>query len=122
MSATPDPRPRLDRGPDGVLLAGVRCKACGYPSGFPRPRCPRCRGPVEAAGFGPLGTVWSATVVRIPVPGREPPYGLAYVDLDQGPRILAHVADDGAVALAPGARVRLRGLTGNGDPEIEAVP
>ncbi len=60
-------------------------------------------------------------MVRVAVPGRTPPYGLAYVDLDDGPRILAHVADsrsaddDPIVRVAPGARVQLAGATELGD-------
>ena len=68
------------------------------------------------AEFGPDGTVWSATVVRIPVPGRMPPYALAYVDLDDGPRVLAH-ADD---AVPIGARVRLKEST-DGDVRVEVL-
>jgi len=41
--------------------------------------------------YGPGGTVWSWTRVNITVPGWEPPYVLAYVDLEQGPRILVHL-------------------------------
>ena len=55
------------------------------------PRCSRCFATVESDRFGPTGTVWSSTVVRIAVPGRTPPYTLAYVDLDNGPRVLAEV-------------------------------
>jgi uncharacterized protein len=55
------------------------------------PRCSRCLGAVVTDRFGPTGTVWSSTVVRIAVPGRTPPYTLAYVDLNDGPRVLAEV-------------------------------
>ena len=74
---------------------------------------------MEAAQFGPGGTVFASTVLRIPVPGRTPPYRLAYVDLDDGPRILAHAtgADNGP--LVPGARVRIVGRTDDGDPLVE---
>lgn len=70
-------------------------------------------------------------MVRVPVPGRTPPYGLAYVDLDDGPRILAHVADDvadhGTVdgspveRVAPGTRMRVSGSTDLGDVQVETV-
>jgi uncharacterized OB-fold protein len=55
-------------------------------------------------------------VVRVPVPGRTPPYALAYVDLDDGPRVLAH-ADD---AVPIGARVRLA-ESAQGDVRIEVL-
>ena len=67
------------------------------------------------AKFGPGATVFSSTIVRIPIPGHEPPYALAYVDLDDGPRILPHITEHARV-LAPGERVTLVGETPQGDP------
>lgn len=65
--------------------------------------------------------MWSATVVRIPVAGRTPPYALAYVDLDDGPRVLAHVvAGNGDTAPSVGARVRLR-AGASPDPQVEVI-
>jgi uncharacterized OB-fold protein len=55
-------------------------------------------------------------VVRIPVPGRTPPYALAYVDLDDGPRVLAHADDPVDI----GARVRLA-ASRDGDVRVEVV-
>jgi Predicted nucleic-acid-binding protein containing a Zn-ribbon len=121
----PDPRPQLDTTDGVVRVIGVRCTECGYPVAFARLRCPVCRGPVETERFGPDGVVWSATTVRIPVGDREPPYQLAYVDLQDGPRILAHVAGpDGAPAsdvVPVGARVRLRGRNDAGDAVVEVL-
>jgi uncharacterized protein len=97
-----DPRPLVEDG----RLRGARCVACRYPLAFPRPHCPLCGDETAPETFGPAGHVWASTVVRVAVPGRRPPYGLAYVDLDDGPRVLAQVADaDDAVAI--GARVQL---------------
>ena len=118
MSTTPDPRPRLGDRSGVPMVEGSRCGVCRHPSLWSPPRCARCGAPrPERATFGPAGTVWSSTVVRVPVPGRTPPYGLAYVDVDDGPRLLAHVlAGDGVAArLAPGTRVVLRGTTDDGD-------
>jgi len=95
-------------------VAGLRCSACRYPVVGSAPHCPVCRGSLETGLFGPEGTVWSHTTVRVAVSGREPPYTLAYVDLDDGPRILAHAA--GPVEV--GDRVRLTGTTADGDPEV----
>jgi len=117
---TTDPRPRILPGTDGgARVDGRRCLVCGEPTAFPWPVCPACGGAVEPAEFGPLGTVWSATVVRIPVPGRTPPYGLAYVDLDDGPRVLAHTGGD--EPLAVGSRVRVGPPGANGDLAVEAA-
>lgn len=119
MPADLDPRPRVVAGPRGAVVAGIRCTGCGHPTAVARPRCPACRGPVEPAEFGPEGTVWSATVVRIPVPGREPPYALAYLDLDDGPRVLAHLP--GGEAVPVGARLRLLPSGPGGDLTAEEV-
>lgn len=113
-----DPRPTL-AGRDGAIeLVGGRCRDCGYPLAFRRPGCPVCGGEVAEATFGPGGRIWSATVVRVATPDREPPYALAYVDLDDGPRVLAHLAD---VAVPPdvGTRVRLVPPTAHGDVRAE---
>ncbi|MFC4943738.1 Zn-ribbon domain-containing OB-fold protein [Pseudonocardia sp. GCM10023141] len=122
---TTDPRPHVAKGPDGQLhVDGRHCRSCGEVSALAWPRCPACRGTVEPAAFGPDGTVWCSTIVRIPVPGRTPPYALAYVDLDDGPRVLAHVTDDGVPVDEPvliGSRVRLAGLSLDGDLRVELL-
>lgn len=118
-----DPRPRSELDADGTWrLAGLRCPGCAAVSAHVWPRCPACGGPVERASFGPGGTVWSSTVVRIPVAGREPPVALAYVDLDDGPRVLAH-APLGPDAPPVGSRVVLVAPTAAGDPAaVGTVP
>ena len=110
-----DPRP--DATPAG--LKGGRCAACGYPMLYRPPLCPACgASPVEAATFGPAGTVWSSTVLRVRVADRKPPAVLAYVDFDDGPRALVHVDGTGDRPLLPGARVRLLGRDDRGDPLV----
>lgn len=105
-----DPRPQVRN--DTVL--GVRCAACGYPSAPPAPWCPACQhGEQHPAAFGPLGTVWSSTRVQIPVGRWTPPYVLAYVDFDEGPRLLVHV--DTPQALRAGTRVCITGADEGGD-------
>lgn len=54
-------------------------------------------------------------MLEIPVPGRTPPICLAYVDLDDGPRILAHVELDAGLSPVPGDRVSLGGKNDQGD-------
>lgn len=115
-----DPRPRLVVEDGTVLLDGGRCDACGYPTTAVLPRCPECGGTSVPARFGPGGTVFSATVLRVGVPGRTPPYGLAYVDVDGGPRILAHVDGDHERALPPSSRAVLCGWSEAGDPMVRA--
>ena len=110
-----DPRPQATP----VGLVGGRCATCGYPMLYRPPLCPYCgASTVERATFGPGGTVWSSTVLRIRVADRKPPAVLAYVDFDDGPRALVHVAGPADEPLRPGARVRLLGRDDRGDPLV----
>ena len=102
-----DPRPVWD---DGAVL-GVRCTACRYPAAQREiPWCPVCHAAVAPDRFAPVGTIWSATVVAIPVGERRPPFALAYLDLDDGPRLLVHMATPEAPPI--GGRARIRGVDG----------
>jgi uncharacterized OB-fold protein len=72
-----------------------RCDDCGTTIWYPRPFCPACgrfnTSWYEASG---KGTVYTFTVVhRSGVPGyREAiPYVVAYVELDEGPRVMTNV-------------------------------
>ncbi|HEY9416852.1 MAG TPA: OB-fold domain-containing protein [Pseudonocardia sp.] len=107
-----DPRPVFD-GIGGPAVVGVRCTACRYPAAQQEiPWCPVCYQPVEPARFSPAGAAWSSTVVAIPVGERRPPFGIAYLDLDDGPRVMVHLAEP--VVLPLGARLRITG-TDRGD-------
>jgi uncharacterized OB-fold protein len=122
--AAVDPRPQVTMRGTTAVVASTRCVACGYPTATALPHCPVCGAPCQPAQFGPGGTVFSATVLRIPIPGRTPPFTLAYVDLDDGPRVLTHVEGTDR-APAPGSRVRLVGRTEHGDPlatPVEEAP
>jgi uncharacterized protein len=113
-TSTPDPRSQLVEG----RLEGSRCTSCGYRLAGSAPRCPACGGTLSPALFGPGGTLWSRTTLRVPVQERPVPYILAYVDLDEGPRVLAHVEADPEHPPAVGARVRLSGTTPEGDLSV----
>jgi uncharacterized protein len=73
---------------------GGRCPGCGRIA-FPAPRiCTGCRGervePLELSGRGRL---YSYTVIHAPPPGWTAPYAVGYVDLEEGPRVFAHLRD-----------------------------
>lgn len=74
------------------------CLSCGSRQHYPRAMCLRCEGVdlgwVEAAGGG---TIYSFThSYRSPDPATfEPPYTIAIVTLDEGPRILTTVTGTG---------------------------
>lgn len=82
-----------------------RCEACGNALTGQRYACPRCGslrlGWCDAAG---TGTVYAVSAVhRAPTEAFRAlaPYTLVLVDLDEGPRVMAH----GAPGLAIGTRV-----------------
>lgn len=108
-------------GPDGYVIAGTRCRLCGHPGPVVAPRCPRCGGEVAEARFGPEGAVWATTTIHVPSGGRAAPYTLTYVDLDDGPRVLAHVKDGPTIGLRVAERVRLCGLSDRGDPLVAVL-
>jgi uncharacterized OB-fold protein len=82
------------------------CDDCGSRQHYPRPMCLAC-GSLRLSwtrGSG-LGTVYSRTTVHIQVePDRPPPYVVAVVQLDEGPRMLTTIVG-GSTAI--GDRVRL---------------
>lgn len=113
----PDPRPLLVRADVAVELLGATCPSCSYVVAGESPRCPACGTRTEPARFAGNGRVWSATTVHVSVQGRQIPYTLAYVDLDDGPRVLVHLPSRPPV----GARVRLVGTTASGDLQAAVV-
>lgn len=115
-----DPRPQAVHHGDAWQIAGSRCRSCGRAVAYRWPGCPACRGDLVAESFGPDGTVWSATTVHLPVDGITPPYSLVYLDLDDGPRVLAHTEPLPASAFeAAGGRARLIAPSDRGDLRAE---
>lgn len=75
-------------------LVAQHCSACGHWQHYPRPVCLRCGGPQPGfetvSGRGVVDT-WT-TVHRSP-DGREVPYAVARVRLDEGPVLLSVLVD-----------------------------
>ncbi len=96
---------------DPPRLLGSRCSACGTRMFPARGFCPACdtEAAPERVALAPKGSVFSFTTVR-QAPGNRPvPYTLAYVDLDDGVRVLAQLDPpaEGRQEAAIGQRVRL---------------
>jgi uncharacterized OB-fold protein len=112
-----DPRPNSDTVEfweatrEGRLLLR-RCRSCATVIWYPRPICPSCHGSdtewFQATG---RGSVYSYTVVhRSFGPWREAtPYLVAYVELEEGPRLLTNLvdADPGQVRIGMPVTLRL---------------
>jgi uncharacterized OB-fold protein len=113
--AEPDPRVRVAGDGDDLLLLGVRCAGCGLAAVEPILRCGYCGGDTEPTSLRPNGNVWSWTVVGV---GPDRGTAFAYVDLDDGPRVLVRLGE--GTPRVVGTRVRVRGTTPDGDLEAGA--
>lgn len=107
----PETQPFWDAATEGTLLI-KRCDACGEPHYYPRALCPFCLSAdtrwEETAG---TGTIYSLSTMRR---GKDAPYTLAYVTLDEGPAVLTNIATENHDALAIGQRVRVRFMPSEG--------
>ena len=84
------------------------CADCGLVIWYPRPFCPDCASRnlewIESPG---TGSIYSFTITRRGQGAyREAaPYVLAYVELDEGPRVLTNIASSDIESIAIGDRV-----------------
>jgi uncharacterized OB-fold protein len=109
---TPVTQPFWEAAAQGKLML-QRCSGCGNYLWTPRPLCIECGSDrlrwTEVSG---RGTVYSFTIIR-QVAGRgasraferEIPYVVAWIDLDEGPRMVSNVVGCPADAVGIGMRV-----------------
>jgi uncharacterized protein len=92
----------------------LRCTGCGDVVWYPRAHCPGCGS--RELRWAPLpepvtGVVYTFTVVRKhthPFFAGRTPYAVAWVDVDDGPRMLSEIVDCDVEQLRIGDRVELR--------------
>lgn len=80
---------------DGTRIGELRlqkCAACNHVYFPPRPFCPQCGSP-DVSVFRASGraTLHSYVIHHRPVPGFVPPYSIAVVELDEGPRMMTNI-------------------------------
>jgi len=103
----PEAAPFWEATAEGRLVLPV-CDACGHHIWYPRSWCPVCGGDaVTWTEMSGRGTVYACTVIR---KGMGPwaagaPYVGAYVELDEGPRILTNVVTDDPTSVRIGDAV-----------------
>jgi hypothetical protein len=104
-----------------------RCDDCGQLIWYPRRYCPFCasRNVTDVAVSG-RGTVYSFTVMRR---GAGPfrsvaPYVVAYVELDEGPRVMTNVVGTDPERLAVGdvVEVVFEPIVVDGAPVADTIP
>ena len=71
-----------------------RCGGCGDAYFPPRPFCPGCGSrDVSVFAASGRGTLYSYTIHHRRVPGFTPPYSIAVVVLEEGPRMMTNIVD-----------------------------
>ena len=104
---TPEAKPYWDATAEGRLLL-QRCSGCRAVIWYPRGFCPECSGSaIEWFEASERGVVYSFTVNRRgPGPYAEAgAYVIAYVELEEGPRVLTNIVDVDLERLAVGDAV-----------------
>lgn len=115
----PTNKPFWDAAREGRLLIGL-CGDTGRHFFYPRGSSPFTLSPnvtlVESKG---TGVIYAFSVMRVAAP-----YAIAYVELDEGPRILTNIVDCDLDAVRIGQRVRLvwKPTVGDGAPVPMFVP
>ena len=91
----PQPTPETQHFWDGTKAGELRlqkCNDCKHTYFPPRPFCPKCGSRavsvVKASG---KGTLHSYVIHARPSPGFDPPYSIAVVELDEGPRMMTNI-------------------------------
>ncbi len=117
MNELPNPAPQVttttkqfwDATTRGEFLL-QRCDACDTVIWFPKKHCPEC----AATGLSTFaasgnGTVYSHTVIRKVANEYKAatPFVVAYVELDEGPRVMTNIVDCDPESVTVGMRVRM---------------
>lgn len=71
-----------------------RCNACAHVYFPPRPFCPKCAAhEVSVFRASGRGRLYSYVIHHRPTPGFTPPYAIAIVELDEGPRMMSNIVE-----------------------------
>lgn len=71
-----------------------RCEECAHRYFPPRPFCPACGSrSVTVVGASGRATLYSYVIHHRPRPGFEPPYAIAVVELEEGPRMMTNIVE-----------------------------
>jgi uncharacterized OB-fold protein len=71
-----------------------RCASCSHTYFPPRPFCPKCASrEVALLRASGRATLYSYVIHHRPVPGFTPPYSIAVVELEEGPRMMTNIVE-----------------------------
>ena len=95
--ARPTPTPETMHFWEGTRAGELRlqrCNACQKAYFPPRPFCPHCAArEVSIFRASGRGRLYSYVIHHRPVPGFTPPYAIAVVELDEGPRMMTNIVE-----------------------------
>ena len=95
--ARPEPTPETQHFWDGTKAGELRLQRCDACQGVyfpPRPFCPACgHRAVSVFRASGRGTLHSYVIHHRKVPGFTPPYAIAVVELEEGPRLMTNIID-----------------------------
>ena len=95
--ALPQPTPETQHFWDGAKANALllqSCDDCGKVYFPPRPFCPACASRrVSVTRASGKATLYSYVIHHRPVPGFTPPYAIAVVELEEGPRMMTNIVD-----------------------------
>lgn len=121
VPVNPETQPFWDATAEGVLRL-PHCDDCGWVIFYPRNQCPKCRSrDTTWRDLSGRGTVYSYTVTRR-IGGRwreHTPLVLAYVELEEGPRMMTNIVDCDAEEVVIGMSVA---VTFDDTGEGNAIP
>ncbi len=90
---TPETQHYWDGAKRGELLLQT-CKSCNHTYFPPRPFCPECGSrDVEVIKASGKGRLYSYIINHMKAPGYEPPFAVAVVELEEGPRIMTNILE-----------------------------
>ena len=77
----------------GELLLQT-CNSCSHTYFPPRPFCPECGSrDVQVIKASGKGRLYSYIINHMKAPGYEPPFAVAVVELEEGPRIMTNILE-----------------------------
>ena len=95
--ALPEPTPETAHFWEGTRQGELRlqrCDACRHVYFPPRPFCPKCaHRSVTVIRASGRATLYSYVIHHRPVPGFEPPYSIAVVELEERPRMMTNIVN-----------------------------
>ena len=90
---TPETQHYWDGAKRGELLLQT-CNSCSHTYFPPRPFCPECGSrDVQVVKASGKGRLYSYIINHMKAPGYEPPFAVAVVELEEGPRIMTNILE-----------------------------